>query len=86
LRRDLNSINVQLATLEDGFKLNGGRQWGAVDPAGFERLQTFLQDAGVIQGTLPATEYLAAIPHLSDRINDFDADQVRLAAKNCEVM
>jgi NitT/TauT family transport system substrate-binding protein len=86
LRRDLNSINMQLATLEDGFKLNGGRQWGAVDPAGFERLQAFLQDAGTIQGTLPATEYLAAIPHLSDRINDFDADQVRLAAKNCEVM
>jgi NitT/TauT family transport system substrate-binding protein len=85
LRRDINSINAQLTALSDGFKLNGGKQWGAVDPAGFERLQAFLQDAGTVDGSIPATNFLTAIPHLYDRINDFDADQIRLAAKNCEV-
>jgi NitT/TauT family transport system substrate-binding protein len=85
LRRDLNTINTQIAALGEGFKLNGGKQWGAVDPAGLDRLQAFLQEADLVKGAIPAKDLLAGIPHLSDRVNDFDADQIRQAAKNCEV-
>jgi NitT/TauT family transport system substrate-binding protein len=85
LRTDLNSINAQLASLADGFKLNGGKRWGAVDPAGFDRLQTFLRDAGLIKATIPADTYLAAIPDFYARVNDFDADKIRAAAQKCEV-
>jgi NitT/TauT family transport system substrate-binding protein len=73
-----------LASLADGFKLNGGKRWGAVDPAGFDRLQTFLKDAGLIKATIPADTYLAAIPDFYARVNDFDADKIRAAAQKCE--
>lgn len=85
LRWDLNSIKAQLLTLADGFKLNGGKQWGFVEPGVFARLQGFLQDAGIIKGSVPAETLLAKIPHLYDRINDFDAAKIRAAAKACEV-
>ena len=85
MRMDLNTINAQLTTLADGFKLNGGRQWGATDSAGLARLQDFLNEAGIIKGSLPADSYLTAIPNFYDRVNDFDADKIRAAARTCEV-
>jgi NitT/TauT family transport system substrate-binding protein len=85
MRMDLNTINAQLSTLADGFRLNGGRQWGATDPAGLARLQNFLNEAGIISGSLPADSYLTAIPDFYDRVNDFDAEKIRAAARTCEV-
>jgi NitT/TauT family transport system substrate-binding protein len=84
LRIDLNTINTQLATLVDGFKLNGGKQWGATDPSGFARLQTFLQEAGITNGSLQPDSYLVDIPNFYQRVNDFDADKIRAAARACE--
>jgi NitT/TauT family transport system substrate-binding protein len=85
MRMDLNTINAQLKSLADGFELNGGKQWGAVDPTGISRLQTFLNEAAIIKATLPVESYLTTIPHFYERINDFDADKIRSAAKQCEV-
>ena len=84
MRMDLNIIDAQLSTLADGFKLNGGKQWGAADPGGFARLQTFLKEAGITNGLLPPDSYLAGIPNLYQRINDFDAGKIRAAARTCE--
>ncbi|WP_142850818.1 ABC transporter substrate-binding protein [Telmatospirillum sp. J64-1] len=85
LQWDLNNINAQLATLQDGFKLNGGTHWGAVDPAGFQRLQAFLQEAGIIKGEIPPQNYLLSIPDFEQRVNDFDAEEIRAKAQTCEV-
>jgi NitT/TauT family transport system substrate-binding protein len=85
LRMDVATIGAQLSTLADGFKLNGGKRWGATDPAGLDRLQTFLKDAGLIKQTLPANTYLTAIPDFYERVNDFDAEKIRAAARKCEV-
>ncbi|MBR0724189.1 ABC transporter substrate-binding protein [Bradyrhizobium manausense] len=85
LRMDVTTISAQLSTLADGFKLNGGRQWGATDSGGIDRLQTFLQEAGLIKKALPADTYLAAIPDFYARVNDFDVEAIRAAARNCEV-
>jgi NitT/TauT family transport system substrate-binding protein len=85
LRMDLNTLNAQLRSLTDGFKLNGGRLWGNADPAGLDRLQAFLNDAGIVKGTLPPTAYLASIPNFYEKINDFDVGTIQAAAKKCEV-
>ena len=85
MRMDLATINAQLQTLADGLKLNGGRQWGNVDVAGVDRLQTFLNDAGIVKGTVAPASYLASIPNFYDRINDFDPQVIQAAARNCEV-
>jgi NitT/TauT family transport system substrate-binding protein len=84
MRMDLNTINTQLSTLADGFRLNGGKQWGATDPGGFARLQTFLQEAGITNGLLPPDSYLVDIPNFYERVNDFEADKIRAAARACE--
>lgn len=85
MKWDLNNINAQLASLSDAFKLNGGKYWGAVDPAGFDRLQKFMKGAGVIKSDMPSKDLLVDIPNFYERVNDFDADAIRAAAKNCEV-
>jgi NitT/TauT family transport system substrate-binding protein len=85
LRMDVTTIGAQLSTLADGFKLNGGKRWGATDPGGFDRLQTFLKDAGLIKQTLPADTYLTAIPEFYERVNDFDIEKIRVAAGKCGV-
>ena len=33
IKWDLNTQKAQLDSLEEGFKLNGGKLWGNVDPA-----------------------------------------------------
>ena len=85
LRMDVTTISAQLSTLADGYKLNGGKRWGATDPGGLDRLQTFLKEAGLIKQILPADTYLTAIPDFYERVNDFDAEKIRAAARNCEV-
>lgn len=85
LRMDVTTLSAQLSTLADGFKLNGGKQWGATDPGGLDRLQTFLKEAGLIKKALPAESYLTAIPDFYARVNDFDVETIRAAARNCEV-
>ncbi|MBL6614715.1 MAG: hypothetical protein ISP49_15960 [Reyranella sp.] len=84
LRWDLNSISQQLMTLQDGFKLNGGKQWGYAEADNFARLQSFLQEADLIKGSLPANTFLANFPGFYDRVNEFDIAKVREAARKCE--
>lgn len=84
LQWDLNNINAQLASLADGFALNGGELWGATDPAGYDRLQNFLVDTGIIESTLDPENYLVAIPDFYEQVNDFDIDAVKQAAQLCE--
>ena len=84
LRWDLNSLSQQLLTLQDGFKLNGGKQWGHAQADNFARLQSFLQEANLIKGSLPASTFLTNLPGFYDRVNDFDIAKVREAARKCE--
>ncbi|AJE46849.1 ABC transporter substrate-binding protein [Celeribacter indicus] len=83
---DLNNINAQLATLKAGFELNGGEIWGTVDPDGFDRLQSFLQETGVIDGTVDPASYLVEIEDYAAQVNDFDAEAIRAAARDCAMV
>lgn len=81
---DINNINAQLDSLAGGFALNGGAQWGAVDPAGFARLQDFLLANGIIEEALPPETYTLEIPDLYERINDFDTAAIEAQALACD--
>ncbi|MGH2341711.1 ABC transporter substrate-binding protein [Segnochrobactraceae bacterium EtOH-i3] len=82
---DLNNINAQLQSLSDGFALNGGKEWGATDPAGVARLQSFLRSAGLVPSEMAPEEMIVKIPNFLKRVNDFDADAIRADAKACKV-
>jgi NitT/TauT family transport system substrate-binding protein len=86
LEWDLNNINAQLASLKAGFELNGGEVWGYVDPAAYDRLQTFLQETGVIDGMIDPENYLVSIDGYAEAVNDFDAEAIREAARACDMV
>lgn len=83
---DMNNINAQLASLKAGFELNGGEVWGNVDVDGFDRLQKFLKETGVIPGTVDPAAYLVGIDGYADMVNDFDAEAIRVAARDCAMV
>jgi NitT/TauT family transport system substrate-binding protein len=85
IRWDLNGLNAQLDTLGDAFKMNGGKYWGAADPAGYDRLQDFMVQYQQIPRKVPATNFELKIPDYLKQVNDFDAAAVQEAAKACRM-
>jgi NitT/TauT family transport system substrate-binding protein len=82
---DLTNLGATISVLSDAFTVNGGKYWGNVDPDGIARLQDFLQASGLVHGALPPGDYLLRIPDFHQKVNDFDADAVRDAARKCEL-
>jgi NitT/TauT family transport system substrate-binding protein len=82
---DMNTLQAELDALEDGFKLNGGKLWGNVDPTPLERLVSFMIDAKQIDKPVPAKTLIVDIPHFFAKVNDFDIKAVEDAAKACKV-
>ena len=84
-RWDLNLLQAQLDTLRDGYKLNGGRVWGNVDFAGYDRMQDFMLESKQIERKLPAVTYGINVPGLHERAGTFDEAAVRAQARRCEL-
>jgi NitT/TauT family transport system substrate-binding protein len=84
IKRDLNTQKAQLDSLEDGFKLNGGKLWGNVDPAAFDRLVEFMLAAKQIDKTVPAKSMVVAIPDFFTKINAFDVKSIEDSARACK--
>jgi NitT/TauT family transport system substrate-binding protein len=85
IKWDLNTQQAQLDSLADGFKLNGGKQWGYVDPAAFDRLIAFMQEAKQIDKVVPAKSLIVATPDFFTKVNDFDTKAIEASAKACKV-
>lgn len=85
MRWDLNNQKAQLDSLEEAFRLNGGKLWGYADPAAFNRLIEFLAAAKQIDKTMPAKDLIVGIPDFYAKVNDFDAKAVEANAKACKV-
>ena len=81
---DLRLLGAQLDSLRDGFALNGGKLWGNVDPAGFERIEAFMLESKQIGKTLPGRTFALDIPGFYERVNAFDAEATRAAALTCQ--
>lgn len=84
MKWDLNNIGVAVTGFQDANKLNGGQYWGNVGVTGVANLQTFLSSTKVIEGELPAETYIAGIPDLAKKANDFDAAAIRATATACK--
>lgn len=83
IMRDLNTQKAQLDSLEEGFKLNGGKLWGNVDPAAFDRLIAFMLEAEQINKSMPAKSMIVGIPDFAAKINEFDVKEIQASAKAC---
>jgi NitT/TauT family transport system substrate-binding protein len=82
---DLNNQRAQLDSLQEAFKLNGGKLWGYADPVAFNRLIEFLAAAKQIDKTVPAKDLIVGIPDFYAKVNDFDVKAVEDSAKACKV-
>ena len=85
MRWDLNNQKAQLVSLEEAYRLNGGKLWGYADPAAFNRLIEFLFAAKQIDKTMPVKDLIVSIPDFYAKVNDFDAKAVEASAKACKV-
>lgn len=79
---DLNNLQAQLASLKAGYELNGGKVWGHVDPAPFDRLSSFMIDAKLIEKPVKGETLID--PSLAAEIDDFDHAAIEARAKACE--
>jgi NitT/TauT family transport system substrate-binding protein len=84
IKWDLNTQQGQLDSLADGFNLNGGKLWGNVDPAVFDRLITFMREANQIDKLVPAKSMIVAAPDFFTKVNDFDTKAIEASAKACK--
>jgi NitT/TauT family transport system substrate-binding protein len=84
IRWDMNNQQAQLDSLSDGYKLNGGKLWGNVDPAAFDRLVEFMLAAKQIDKTMPAKDMAVGIPEFFTKVNAFDVKVIEDSAKACK--
>jgi len=82
---DLNNQRALLDSMQEAFKLNGGKLWGYADPAAFTRLVEFLAAAKQIDKTMPAKDLIVGIPDFYAKVNDFDVKAIEDSAKACKV-
>jgi NitT/TauT family transport system substrate-binding protein len=80
---DMNTQQAQLDSLSDGFKLNGGKRWGDVDPAAFDRLVKFMLEAKQIDKSVTAASMMTTIPDFVAKVNDFDVKAIEASARAC---
>jgi len=85
MKWDLNAQQAQLDSLAEGFKLNGGKLWGAADPAAFERLIKFMVEAKQIDKPVPAASIIVKTPDFFEKANAFDVKAIEADAKACKV-
>jgi NitT/TauT family transport system substrate-binding protein len=85
IKWDMNNQQAQLDSLADGYKLNGGRLWGNVDPAAFDRLVAFMLAAKQIDKTMPASNMVVGIPDFFTKVNAFDVKAIEDSAKACKL-
>lgn len=82
---DLNAQQAQLDSLAEGFKLNGGKLWGAADPSAFERLIKLMIEAKQIDKPVPAPSLIVKTPDFFEKVNAFDPKAIEADAKACKV-
>jgi NitT/TauT family transport system substrate-binding protein len=83
IRWDMNNQQAQLDSLSDGYKVNGGKLWGNVDPAAFDRLVAFMLAAKQIDKTIPAKDMVIGIPDFFAKANAFDVKAIEDSARAC---
>jgi NitT/TauT family transport system substrate-binding protein len=84
IKWDMNTQKGQLDSMVDAFKLGGGKDYGAINVAAYDKLVKFMLEAKQIDKTMPAEKLLVAIPDLTKKANDFDVKAIEADAKACK--
>ncbi len=84
IKWDMNTQRAQLDSLTDGFSLNGGKYWGAVERAPLDRLVKFMLEAKQIDKPVTAASMMTTIPGFTAKVNDFDVTAIEADAKACK--
>jgi NitT/TauT family transport system substrate-binding protein len=81
---DLALLEFQLKSMQEGFVLHGGKFIGAMDPAGYGRMQDFMFREKLIKRKVAPESILISTPGFAAAVNNFDHDAVIAAAKACK--
>jgi NitT/TauT family transport system substrate-binding protein len=81
---DLALLQASLDSMKAAHEMNGGKHIGAIDPAGFARMQDFMQKEGLIKRTVPPESLLIQRPGFVEAVNRFDHNAVIEAARACK--
>lgn len=85
IRWDLNNLKAQTDSMRDAFEMNGGKLWGNATAQAYSKIQNFMHEAKLIKKIIPAETFLNNIPAFWEKINRFDAAEIRAQAANCPV-
>jgi NitT/TauT family transport system substrate-binding protein len=85
LDNDLKFLKAQMREGELGREATGGDNWGVITPTNIADLQTFLNDAGDVQGSADPEKMIVSIPGFFDKVNDFDKKAIEEDAKQCKL-
>ncbi|WP_176053397.1 ABC transporter substrate-binding protein [Paraburkholderia caribensis] len=82
-RWDMNTLNGELSPMHTAYDLSGGKYYGAVSRAGYDKLQQYMLKTGQIPKIVPVSQYFVDIPNLQEKINDFQKEPIIHAAQTC---
>ena len=85
VRWDMNTLQAQLTTLAEAFKISGGKLWGYADPALYDKLVRFLVETKQIASPVPASTLIVKIPDYFAKVNDFDVKAIQNSAVACKI-
>ncbi len=84
-KNDLALLNSQLSTLRDGYAMNGGKLFGALNEKSYADFQDFMFDEKLITRKVPTKSILINKPGFVEAINKFDRAAIEASAKACKV-
>lgn len=76
-------LKSQLASMNSAFVMNGAKYIGATDPAGIDRMQQFMVRQKLVGSVVTPTDMVVDIPNFVARVNDFDHEAIKAAARKC---
>jgi NitT/TauT family transport system substrate-binding protein len=82
---DLALLNSQLSTLRDGYAMNGGKLFGAINEKAYSDFEDFMFESGLITKKLPVKGMMIDKPGFVEAINKFDRAAIEAAAKACKI-
>jgi NitT/TauT family transport system substrate-binding protein len=84
IKWDDSLLAAQMDTINAAYAMNGGKYIGAMDPAGYERLDDFMLKQGLTARKIPAASMLITTPGFIEAVNRFDHHAVEEDAHACK--
>lgn len=84
IKWDDSLLAAQMDTINAAYAMNGGKYIGAMDTAGYERLDDFMLKQQLTARKVPAASMLVTTPGFIEAVNRFDHQAVEQDARSCK--